>query len=187
MSIQRKAVGVVLAAAATVTLSVRADQPVNLDAAMGLWEVTTHAQTNGAMPPELQQQLQSMTPAQRAQVEAAMQGVMADAQRGHVYRECMTPERWSQGFNIGDESGECKSSLVRNTRTDVEYRRVCASQSGGSHTEKAVFHMADHHHVSGTVDVVDSGGGNPATFHQVIEGRWLASSCGGVKDVEKVK
>lgn len=187
MSTRRAAVSFVACVAATATLSVRADQPVNLGVEMGLWEITAQAQTSGAIPPEVQQQLQSMSPGQRQKVMAAMQAAMADAQRGHVFRECMTPERLSRGFGKDDQSAQCKSTLVRNTRTDFEYHKVCSSPDGSSHTEKAVFHMADQHHISGTVDVVVSRSGHPLTVHQNLDGKWVASSCGSVKDAEMVK
>jgi hypothetical protein len=188
MSIQRTAAGFALAAAAAVTLSVRADQPVNLNVEMGLWEVTAHAQTGGiTLPPDMQQRLQSLPPEQRQKIMAAMQGAMADARREHVFQECMTPEKLSRGFGAADESGQCKVSLVRNTGSDFEYHKVCTSDNGTSHTEKAVFHMTDRHHVSGTVDVVASQGGHAMTIHQIIDGKWLASSCGSVKDVERVR
>jgi len=188
MSIQRTAAGFAFAAAAAVALSVRADQPVNLNVDMGLWEVTTQAQKGGVtLPPDMQQRLQSLPPDQREKIMAAMQGAMADAQREHVFKTCMTPEKLSQGFGSGDESGRCKVSLVRNTGSDFEYQKVCTSDNGTSHTEKAVFHMTDRHHVSGTVDVVGSQGGHEMKFHQVIDGKWLASSCGSVKDMERVR
>jgi len=46
--------------------------------------------------------------------------------------------------------------------------------------------MTDPHHISGTVDVVLSGGARPMRIHQILEGKWLSSSCGDVKDVEQV-
>jgi hypothetical protein len=188
MSIQRTAAGLALAAAAAVTLSVRADQPVNLNVEMGLWEVTAQAHTGGVtLPPDMQQRLQNLPPDQRQKIMAAMQGAMADAQRGHVFKSCITPEKLREGFGSGDESGQCKVSLVRNTGSDFEYDKLCTLDNGTSHTEKAVFHMIDRHHVSGTVDVVASESGHEMTFHQVIDGKWLASSCGNVKDTEQEK
>jgi hypothetical protein len=182
------AAGFGLAAAAAITLSVRADQPVNLNVEMGLWEVTAQGQTGGVvLPPDMQQRLQSLPPDQRQKIMVAMQGAMAEAQREHVFRTCMTPEKLVQGFGSEDESGQCKVSLVRNTGSDFEYHKVCTSDNGTSHTEKAVFHMTDRHHVAGTVDVVASQGGHQITMHQVIDGKWLASSCGNVKDAEQVK
>lgn len=188
MSIQRTALGLTLAAAATVTLSVRADQPVNLNVEMGLWEVTANGQTTGAaLPPDMQQRLQSLPPEQRERIMAAMQGAMADARRGHVFRKCITRERLAHGFDSDDPASQCKSSLVRNTGNDFEYHKVCRSDDGSSHTENAVFHMTDRHHVTGTVDVVASQGGHAMKIHQVIDGKWLASSCGSVKDIERVR
>lgn len=187
MSIKRVAVGLTLCVAATVTLSVRADQPVNLAVEMGLWEVTTHPQMSGGIPPELQQQLQSMPAAQRERIEAAMQASMADAQRDHVSRECMTRKRLSRGFDTGDHSEGCKSTMVSNTDSRFEYDEVCHLQDGNSRTEKALFHMIDRHHVSGTVEIVQSGGGHSMSIHETVEGKWLSSSCGEVKDSEIVR
>lgn len=187
MSIQRTAFGLALAAAATITLSVRADQPVNLNVDMGLWEVKTQAQTSGTMPPDMQQRLQSLPPEQREKMMAALQGALAQARRGHVFRECMTRERMSHGFSAEEGSGECKTSLVRNTGSDFEYHKVCKSDDGTSHTEDDVFHMRDRHHVTGTVNVVATEDGRPMTIHQDIEGTWVSSSCGSVKDIEMVK
>lgn len=186
MAIQRAAVGFGLAAAA-VTLTVWAAERVNIGIEMGLWEVAAHAQTSGGMPPDVQARLQSLPPEQRERFEAAMRGAMSDAQRGHVFRECVTPERLSRGFGKDDESAQCKSSVVRNTRTEFEYRKVCSGGGGESHTEHAIFHMTDSHHITGTVDVVVSSGAKPMTIHQILQGKWMSSGCGEVKDVETVK
>ena len=187
MPIQRVAATAALAAAA-VTLTVWAGEQVNIGIEMGLWEVAAHAQTSGAaLPPQVQEQLQKLPPEQRARFQAAMQGAMADAQRGHVFKECVTPERLSRGLGKEDESAQCKASVVRNTRTEFEYRKVCSGGSGESHTEDAVFHMTDPHHITGTVDVVVSGGPKPMTIHQILEGKWVSSGCGNVKDIEMVK
>ena len=186
MSIQRVAAGAALAAAA-VTLTAWAGEQVNIGIEMGLWEVAAHGHTSGAaLPPQMQEQLQHMAPEQRQRIEAAMQGAMAEAQRGHVFRECVTPQRLSQGLGKEDESAQCKASVVRNTRTEFEYRKVCSGGDGESHTEDAVFHMTDPQHIRGTVDVVVSGGARPMTIHQILEGKWVSSSCGNVKDIEQV-
>jgi Protein of unknown function (DUF3617) len=184
---KRAAIGLALSAAAAVVLSARADQPVNLGVDMGLWQLTTQAQVSGVLSPELQQKLQSLPPDQRARIQAAMQAAMAAAQREHVFEDCMTPKRWSRGIDSGDHSAQCKSTLVSNTRTDFEYRRICTPPDGNGHTETAHFHMLDPHHVSGTVEVVQTGGGHPTTIHETVAGKWLGSSCGSVKDSQVVK
>lgn len=187
MSIKLAAIGVALSAASAVMASAQADQPVNLAVDKGLWQLTTHAQVSGVLPPQLQQQLQSMPPAERARIQAAMQSAMAAAQREHVFKECMTAKRLSHGFGAGDQSSQCESKLVSNTRTDFEYHKVCTAQNGAGHTETARFHMVDPHHVAGTVDVVQTGGGHAMTVHETVDGRWLGSSCGAVKGTQVVK
>jgi hypothetical protein len=186
MPVKHAAIAVAFIAAA-VAASAQAGQPVNLGVDKGLWELTTHTRVSGAMPPQLQQQLQSMPPAQRARVQAAMQAAMAAAQREHVLKECMTARRLSNAFDSAGHPAQCKSTLVSNTSTDFEYHRVCALQDGKGHTETARFHLLDPHHLSGTVDVVTTGSGHSITVHESIDGKWLAASCGAVKDGTIVK
>lgn len=186
MSIRRAAIGFALSGAAAVVISAQAGEPVNLAVDMGLWELTTHTQVSGALPPQLQQKLQNMPPAQRSRIEAAMQAAMADAQRERVFKECMTAERLSNAFG-GAPSAQCKSTMVSNTRAEFEYRKACAPQDGKAHTEIAHFHRVSRHRVSGTVDVVQTEGGHQMTVHETVDGRWLASSCGAVKDPQIVK
>ncbi len=187
MSIKRSAIAIALSTTAAVALSAQAGQPVNLGVDKGLWELTTHPRVSGAMPPQLQQQLQSMPPAQRARVEATMQAAMAAAQSEHVLKECMTARRLSNAFDSASHPAQCKSTLVSNTSTEFEYHRVCALKDGKGHTETARFHLLDPHHLSGTVDIVTTGPGHSITVHESIEGKWLASSCGAVKDGTIVK
>ncbi|MBW4052268.1 MAG: DUF3617 family protein [Proteobacteria bacterium] len=188
MSTKRAVIGFAVSAAAAVIASAQAGQPpVNMAVDKGLWQLTTHAQVSGVLPPQLQQQLQSMPPAERAKVQAAMQSAMAAAQREHVFKECMTARRLSRGFGSGYQSAQCKSTLVSNTRTNFEYHKVCTPRNGPGHTETARFHRVDPHHVSGTVDVIQTGGGHAMTVHETVEGKWLGSSCGGVKGTQVVK
>ena len=186
MRIRRAAIGFALSAMA-VSVSAGAGQPLNLAVDMGLWQLTTQAQVSGVLSPQLQQNLQNMPPDQRARIQAAMQAAMAAAQRAHVFRDCMTPKRWSRGLDRDDQGGQCKSTLVSNTRTGFEYHRVCTATDGQGHTETIRFHMLDPHHVSGTVDVVQSRDGHPMTVHESVAGKWLGSSCAGVKGTQLIK
>ena len=181
MSTKRAAIGFAVSAAAAVIVSAQAGQPVNLAVDMGLWKLTTHTQVSGVLSPQLQQRLQGMPAAEKAQVEAAMRAAMAAAQRERVFKECMTHKRWTNAFDSGDPSAQCQSTLVSNTRTEFDYHRVCTLQDGKGHTETAHFHMLDPHHVSGTVDIIETTSGHPMTVHETVDGQWLDSSCTGVK------
>ncbi len=56
---------------------------VELAADNGLWEVHTHPQTKGQLPIS-DEQLQKLSPEQRARLEAAMQAAMGAANQGDV-------------------------------------------------------------------------------------------------------
>ena len=174
------ALGIVL------TLPVSADQTkVKLDAETGLWEMTTHPQMSGTLQiPE--EQLQKMTPEQRARVEAALQSATANVSREHVIRQCLTPEQLSKGFDVGDEGSSCKTTVIRNTSSELEVRREC-TESNAPHTTTERFRMSGRREVSGTVDAALSQNGRPLTMHMTIEGRWLGADCGGIKDAQVVK
>lgn len=182
MSTKRAVLAIAASAAATVIVAAQAaGQPVHLGVDMGLWQLTTQAQVTGVLSPELQQKLQSMPAAQRARIQAAMQAAMADAQRAHVFKACMTPEKLSRGLDTGKDAGQCKATVLSNTRTELSVRKVCTLADGKGHTETVHFQMLDRHHISGNVDVADTSGGHPMTVHDTITGEWLGSSCGAVK------
>ena len=170
-----------------VMLPVSADQTkVMLDADTGLWEVTTQPEVNGAlsMPEE---QLQQLSPEQRARVEAALQAATENAKQEHVVRECLTPEQRAKGFDLGaNDTSSCTTHVIRNASDELEVRRECVP---GSNLRSMTEHlrMSGHRHVSGTVDVLMLQSGKQMTMHMTIEGRWLTADCGSVKDVERVK
>ncbi|HXS26400.1 MAG TPA: DUF3617 domain-containing protein [Steroidobacteraceae bacterium] len=169
-----------------VMLPVSADTTrVKLAADSGLWEVTTHPKISGSFTiPE--EQLQKMSPEQRARIEAAVQAAMGHAKEEHVMRECMTPEKLAQGFDLGNEGDSCKTTVVHNTSTELEVRRECNAENDARTTTEH-YRMSGRRHISGTVDAAMSQNGKPLTMHTTIEGKWLGSDCGGVKDMQVVK
>lgn len=167
-------------------LPVSADQTkVKLDAATGLWEVTTHPQMSGTlqMPEE---QLQKMAPEERARVEAALQAATQNASQEHVIRECLTPEQRAKGFDLGNEGPSCKTSVIRNTSSELQVRRECTANSDVRTTTEH-FRMSGTRRMSGTVDAAMQQNGKPVRMHMTIEGRWLSADCGAIKDAQVVK
>ena len=184
-----RAVSGLLLASAFAMLAVRADEHVKLNVQTGLWEVTVHPQMSGADPmrtAEMDKEMQRLTPEQRQRMMAAMQAMMANAVREHVFRECMTEEKLSKGFDTGKEAN-CTSKVVSNTSSDIEYRKECASDSGEGHTENVHFHTQGRRSVLGTVDAVASHNGQATKIHETLEGKWIASDCGGITDSQMVK
>ena len=189
MSKLRALCGLLLASAFAM-LAARADEHVKLNVQTGLWEITVHPQMSGADPTrsaEMDKEMQKLTPEQRQRMMAAMQAMMANVVREHVFRQCMTEEKLSKGFDTGKDSDNCKSKVVSNTSTDFEYRKECASDSGEGHTENAHFHIQNRRSVTGTVDAVASHDGQATKIHETLEGKWIASDCGGIKDSQEVR
>jgi uncharacterized protein DUF3617 len=180
-------VALVIALGIAVMLPVGADPTqVKLAADTGLWELTTHPQANGELPIS-QEQLQQLSPEQRARVEAAMQAAMAQANREHVVHECLTPAKRAKGFDLGDDpSSSCKTTVVRNTSTELEAHRECSGENDlRTMTER--LQMTGPRHVSGTIDMLMSQGGKQMRMHMSVEGKWLGADCGAVNDVQVVK
>ena len=169
-----------------VMLPVMADETnVKLDAATGLWEVTTHPQMSGTLSlPE--EQLQKMSPEQRGRVEAALQSASKSMNQEHIIRECLTPEQRAKGFDLGNEGSSCKTTIIQNTSHELHVRRECAA-NGGVRTTTEHFQMNGSRSVSGTVDAAMSQDGKPLTVHMTIEGKWLGADCGAIKDPQIVK
>ena len=173
--------------AAAMTLLAEAADLAKPDIKPGLWEVTTHPQVSGQMPiPE--EELAKLTPERRAKVEAAMQSGMANAAKPRVYKECMTPEKIAKGFETADprEGGSCKKNVITSSSSELQLREDC-SRPDGKTTVDVHFQISGGVQMTGTINAVVSSGSRTMNMNSKIEGKWLGSSCGGVKDAEEEK
>ncbi|HEY1725957.1 MAG TPA: DUF3617 family protein [Steroidobacteraceae bacterium] len=157
-----------------------------LNIKLGLWEIKTQPQVNGEMPMS-DERLEKMSPDQRARMQAAMQAAMAHMQQPRTMKECMTAEKRAQGFDTGnDDPSRCQQTVGKDTSSDFELSRVCASEQGKTSTDMK-FHAVSSDHVVGTVNAVMSRGTKSMTINSTMEGKWLGSDCGSVKDFEMEK
>jgi hypothetical protein len=157
-----------------------------LNVRLGLWEVTTHPQVNGKLP-ITDEQLQKLPPDQRAKFEEAMQAAIERGAQPRVFKECMTAEKRSRGFNAGTEqSKDCTVTLATNTPSEFESHRECTSEDGRQSTS-VHFRVVSSDHVSGTVNALISHGAKTMTVNSTMEGKWLAPSCGTITDMELEK
>jgi hypothetical protein len=173
------------AGGSAMTLVHAADVP-QLNVKLGLWEVATHPQVNGNLP-ITDEQLQKLPPEQRARFEAAMQAAIARGAQPRIFKECMTAEKRSRGFNAGsDQSKNCNVTLVTNTPSEFESHRECSTEDGKQSTS-VHFRVVSTDHVSGTVNALISHGTKTMTVNSTMEGKWLGADCGSVKDMELEK
>jgi hypothetical protein len=154
----------------------------------GLWEVTSHPQMSGQMPiPD--EELAKMTPEQRARMEAAIKASMANTVKPHVYKECMTPEKIARGFDIdrhGDDSS-CTRKVVSSSSNEVTLHDEC-NNARQKTVSDVHFEVKGGSAMSGKINIVmTSASGKTMTVNSTLEGKWLGSSCGAVKDAEVEK
>lgn len=173
------------ASAAAMALAQAADVP-QLNVKLGLWEISTHPQVAGSLP-ITDEQLQKMPPEQRAKFETAMQAAIARGAQPRVFKECMTAEKRSRGFNAGsDEAKNCQVTLVTNTPSEFESHRACSTEDGKQSTS-VHFRVVSSDRVSGTVNALISHGSKTMTVNSTMEGKWLGGDCGSVRDIELEK
>jgi hypothetical protein len=154
-----------------------------LNIKLGLWEIKTQPQVSGELPTS-DDSMAKMTPEQRARMQAAMQAMMAHMQQPRTMKECMTAEKRARGFDMGnDDSSECQQTVAKDTSSDFEVSRVCSTGQEKNSTD-VKFHAISSDHIVGTVNGVMSRGTKTINVNSSIEGKWLGSDCGSVKDSE---
>jgi hypothetical protein len=146
-----------------------------LDMKTGLWETTVHSETHGELPiPD--EQLQKMTPKQRAALEK-----MRNQSRTTVVKGCLTEEKREKGesdFLSGKGGMQCESKLSKHTSTAVAGSRHCKSSSGMEQTIDFDYKIQDREHVTGTMNAVFKNAGKTMTSTGHTSSRWISASCG---------
>jgi hypothetical protein len=152
----------------------------------GLWEVTNSPQVGGEMPIS-DDQLAKLPPEQRAKMEAAVKAGVANANKPHTYKECMTPEKIARRFDIDKREGSaCKRKIVSSTPNELQMHDEC-SDAGRKTVSDVHFQMKGGTQMSGKIDVVMTSGGKTMTVNSTVQGKWLGADCGSVKDAELQK
>ena len=150
----------------------------------GLWEVVNVPQVKGDLPiPE--EQLAKLSPEQRARLEAAFK---ASSGQTHTYKECMTADKVAKGFDLDQmgEKGNCHKTVNTRSPDEVQLHQECEADNRKTVMDMH-FTVAGGVKMTGTVNVVVTGGPRTMTMNSNLTGRWLGSDCGSVKDVEREK
>ena len=152
----------------------------------GLWEVSATPQASGEMPIS-DEQLAKLPPDQRARIQAAMQSGLAEANKPHVYKECMTPEKIARNLEIDKaEDSTCKRKVVASSTSELQLHDECEKPERKTVSD-VHFHFKGGTQMSGKITVVTSSGNKTLTVNSTIEGKWLGADCGSVKDTEVEK
>jgi len=164
-----------------------AAEPVKLNVKTGLWEVSVQTQFSGA-PPFASEKLDKMPPEQRARIEAAMQASMANAAKPRLAKHCLTPEKLAQGLDVerGGSDEACQQKIVKNTSSELQITKTCVTAEGNTVMDQH-FTLSGSDQVAGTIHAVRTTNGQSSNINSTLQGKWLSTDCGSVKDFEMEK
>lgn len=153
-----------------------------LDVKPGLWEVTTRGEATGT-PPIPPQMLAQMSPAQRAQMMAAMQGRM---NQPTVTRSCLTQKMIDRGMYLDrPDDDHCTQTVTGNSAHSLDVRVMCTGEQQEKTTGSMHVDATSRESISGAFNMVSTDGTNTMTMKRKLQGKWLGSNCGNVKPQEQ--
>ncbi len=153
----------------------------------GLWEIQTKMGGNPQMDQamaQMQQQMASMSPAQRKMMEdmMAQQGVNVGVGKGGAMsvKVCITPEMAARQELPTQTEGDCKTQITSRTANSLKLSFACTnppSSGDGSYTFRGDtgYDM--------TMRVKTTQNGKPMNTTMEGTGRWLGADCGKVRPV----
>jgi hypothetical protein len=173
---RNKHIGAGLAGAACLLAPLLAVSAEQLAIKTGLWEITSSTQMSGT--PQLPKEVTaSMTPEQRAKLEADLKSASKDPKR-NVDRSCITKKDVENPFHGASEN--CKQSIVRTTRTAQEVRLVCSGALKG--TGFIRINAPTPESMTGVMDIKMGDGTDALNLKANLTGRWLGADCGEEAD-----
>lgn len=141
----------------------------------GAWEITTTTLMQGMMIPA--EALADMPPEQRAKIENAMRAHSGKPVT-RVTKSCVTQQELDQDSMIGtDDEDDCKKKVVSRSATKLVLEKTCPAPR--AYAAKWMIVAKTPESLAATADLVQADGGK---IHLDIKGRWLGSSCAGIKD-----
>ena len=151
-------------------------QAQTLNIKTGAWETTTATQMSGMpMPAE---ELAKMPAEQRARFEKMMQA-RAGKTNTHVIKSCVTQKdldqnRWSQG----KDDSKCSQKIISRSANKFVMEQTCPPPNASTSRITSEARTPENYVVS--VDTQQAGAAGK--MHMDMQGRWLGSSCAGIKE-----
>lgn len=155
-----------------------ASEKIKLNVKTGLWQTTNTNTVSGSVgiPPEVAAKL---TPAQRAQFEAAAKKQASGVPRTVTHKSCLTQEQLAKDpFTDRPHSDnvKCDETIIKSTATDLEVRELCTSGSSKSDIHLS-FHADSPEHVTGSGTTSTNAGGRVMNSTMKMESRWISAAC----------
>lgn len=150
----------------------------------GLWQVETRMPSDPEFEKnmaEMREQLASMSPQERKQMEAMMgkSGVQfaAGGKGGTAARFCMSREQ-AERKEITGAQGDCTVTKVSRSGSTVSSSFTCSNPKSSG---ESVVRFASAEAYSSRVTMVSEAGGRKDKTVIESDARWLSSDCGSIK------
>jgi hypothetical protein len=148
----------------------------SLNAKTGAWEITTTTLTTGMPVPA--EALAKMPPGQRANIEKTMQA-RAGKPSTHMRKSCVTKKELDEDRVIkSDDEGQCKKKIISKSASKIVFEQTCAAPHAS--TSNVTIEAKTPESIVASMDMVR--GGASGKIHADIKGRWLSTSCAGIKE-----
>lgn len=148
----------------------------SLDIRSGLWELNSAVTTSGdTMSPGTRALLDTLSPAQRASIMAAISAEMADAAKGERRQVCMTPEQLDlDNFDrtVFGDGEDCQRTVISRSSRRIEQTILC--KGDGLHSLHAVVEVASPEAISGRGDGTFGPSGRTSDR---FTARFIATNC----------
>jgi hypothetical protein len=151
----------------------------------GLWEVTTKiggsAEMDKAMA-QMQQQLSSMPPAQRKQMEEMMAkqgvGLAGGSGGGMTAKVCVSKEMAARNQMPVQQQGNCTTTTSDKTASSMKMKFTCTSPPSSGEGQ---FTFSGDSAYTMKMNVTSTQQGTPRNTTLDSSGKWAAADCGAVK------
>jgi Protein of unknown function (DUF3617) len=155
----------------------------------GLWEHQTRIKTGSgqmeAAMAQMQQQLASMPPEQRKQMEEAMGrqgmgmgGPMAPGGAMPI-KICLSPEQAARDEVPMQEDGNCKITSRTRSGNTFKFTMACTGPREGSGEGEVTYVSSKEH--KGRMKITSKRGGRDETMEMETSAKWLGADCGALK------
>lgn len=172
----RLSIGLTMLFCSTVCPAVWAVDYHTFDVKPGQWENSSTSQATGALPiPD--EVLKSLSPEQRAKVEAMAKAQLARGAQPTVTKHCVTKDDLNKPFDTGDEKTRaCTHNIIASSGSKQEIQLDCNRQ-GMKTTGTVKVEAVDSEHIKGSIQMAMTGGDHTMNMNYTFTSRWIGPAC----------
>jgi hypothetical protein len=146
----------------------------------GLWQIQSEREVNGQKAPDPMEQMKTLPPEARKQMETMMKKRGVDLGEGGGQKICHTRESLDQGRWKGD--GErCKTDITSRSANAWKWRSVC-TQPEFEMDGEAVFSNPENYTVKTLMNSQRQG--KPQAMRMTVTAKWVGADCGDLKPMQ---